>query len=240
MSSGRAGVESAGARAMAATSGGKRPRGRPPRITPRAIIDAAMQLLATRPPEDISLALVATSLSAPTMSLYHYFPNRAALLHAVADHAFSLFRFPASQLRKPWQEALLAWVWAVQRHCDRHPIAFKIMSVEGQASPAWLKVQGPLLRILKEAGLSGRALAFAVCCFHSQAIGLIVAERWAHPAREVSLPRAPVEGLDTALQQAHRELEAHLAKIRRDEVLAFGFRAIVHSLEPLVPRRRSA
>jgi AcrR family transcriptional regulator len=225
---------------MAAASGGKRPRGRPPRLTPAAIVEAAMALLAAHPPEEISLALVARSLAAPTMSLYHYFPNQTVLLEAVADHAFSLFRFPEAQLRKPWPQALLAWLWAVQRHCVRHPVSFKIMSVEGQASPAWMKVQRPLLKIFQRAGLSGRPLTFAMSCFHSQAMGLIVAESWAAPARAIHRPRGPLEGLDAAEQQAQRDLDAHLAKIRRDEVLAFGFRAIVHSLEALVPRRRSA
>jgi AcrR family transcriptional regulator len=170
----------------------------------------------------------------PTMSLYNYFPNHAALLSAVGDYAFSLFRFPKSQLRKPWQETLLAWLWAVDRHFERHPIAFKMISVEGQVSPAWSKVQEPLLEVMAGLGLKGKELTFALCWFTSQAIGLMLVEASAHPSRQLGTQFRADANSETA-EQVLRELIKHKPAIRREDILEFGFRGMIRSLEQLLP-----
>lgn len=222
--------------AKPAAAGARRPRGRPPRITPEAIIGKAMELLATRSADEIGIALVASSLDAPPTSIYNYFPNSAALLNAVGDHAFSLFRFPATHLRKSWQEALLAWLWALQRHCARHPIAFKIMSIEGHSSKAWTRARAPVLEILRGMGFAEQRLAFAMCWFTNQAIGLMYAESVSHSARR---GQPEYEGLDelpeTQREQFH-SVARHMARVRHEDVLEFGFTSIVRSLKQLLER----
>lgn len=213
----------------------KRPRGRPPRLSEQAIIDKTMELLTTHSADDISMAMVAESLSIPTMSLYNYFANHAALLNAVSDYAFSLFKFPASQLQKPWQEALLAWLWALQQHFDRHPVAIKIVSVEGQASLAWIKVMAPVLQVLKNLGLKGSGLAFAIAWFTSETIGLMMIESSAHPSRQVFASREVFTDLDAEEQSDHLQLKKHIGKLKRDDVLDFGFQSAIRSLERLIP-----
>lgn len=213
----------------------KRPRGRPPRLSEQAIIDKTMELLTTRSADDISMAMVAESLAIPTMSLYNYFANHAALLNAVSDYAFSLFKFPASQLQKPWDEALLAWLWALQKHFDQHPVAIKIVSVEGQASLAWIKVMTPVMQVLKGLGLKGPALTFAIAWFTSETIGLMMIESSAHPSRQVYAFREVFEELDNEEQSDHLLLKKHIGKIRRDDVLDFGFQSAIRALRTLLP-----
>lgn len=215
----------------------KRPRGRPPQRSVQLIIDQTMDLLATRAPEDISMALVAESLGIPTMSLYNYFPNHSALLNAVGDYAFSLFRFPKSNLQKPWREVLLAWLWAVDRHFERHPVAVKMMAVEGHISTAWTKAQEPLLHVMAGLGLKGRELTFALCWFTSQAIGLMLVEASAHSSRQ--LAGHPETSDESKLaEQVLRELARHKRAIRRKDVLEFGFRGIIDTLEKLLPAEK--
>lgn len=211
----------------------KRPRGRPPRITPEAIIGRTMELLATRSAEEIGIALVAASLAAPPTSIYNYFPNSAALLNAVGDHAFSLFRFPSTQLRKPWPEALLAWLWALQRHCERHPIAFKIMSIEGHSSKAWTRARAPLLQILQQLGFENQRLAFAMCWFTNQAIGLIYAESVSQAARRSEPEYEGLDDLPAPQRESFRTVRRYMAKVKRDDVLEFGFASIVRALGQL-------
>jgi AcrR family transcriptional regulator len=223
----------------AATIAEKRPRGRPPRITSEAIIEKTMELLATRNAEDIGIALVAASLAAPPTSIYNYFPNSAALLNAVGDHAFSLFRFAPKHLHKEWQDALLAWMWALQRHCERHPISFKIMSIEGHSSKAWTRARAPVLQILQDMGFEKQRLAFAMCWFTNQAIGLMYAESVSHSARR-SEPE--YEGLDELPQQQReqfRTVRKYMAKVKHEEVLEFGFISIVRSLALLADDEQS-
>ena len=220
-------------RPVANSSGVKRSRGRPPQRSVQLIIEQTMELLTTRAPEDISMVLVAESLGIPTMSLYNYFPNHSALLNAVGEYAFSLFRFPKSQLQKNWREALLAWLWAVDRHFERHPVAFKMILVEGHISPAWNKVQEPLLHVMSGLGLRGRELTFALCWFTSQAIGLMLVEPSAHSSRQRT--GHPDTSDDSEAEQVLRELARHKPAIRRKDVLEFGFRGIIDALEKLIP-----
>jgi AcrR family transcriptional regulator len=224
--------------ASAASERVKRPRGRPPRLSEQAIIDKTMELLTTHSADDISMAMVAESLAIPTMSLYNYFANHAALLNAVSDYAFSLFKFPSSQLQKPWQEALLAWLWALQEHFDRHPVAIKIVSIEGQASLAWTKVMTPALQVLKNLGLKGPELTFAIAWFTSETIGLMLIESSAHPSRQVYAMREVFPDLKTEAQDDHQLLKKHIGKIRRDDVLNFGFRSAIRALEQLIPTEK--
>lgn len=212
----------------------KRPRGRPPRITSDAIIARTMELLATRSSEEISIALVATSLAAPPTSIYNYFPNSAALLNAVGDHAFSLFRFAPTHLRKGWQEALLAWLWALQRHCEKHPIAFKIMSIEGHSSKAWTRARAPVLQILQELGFEKQQLAFAMCWFTNQAIGLMYAESVSQSARRSEPAYEGLDELPPHQREQFQTMGKYMARVRHDAVLEFGFTSIVRSLESLV------
>jgi len=220
-----------------ATERAKRPRGRPPRLSEQAIIDKTMELLTSHSADDISMAMVAESLAIPTMSLYNYFANHAALLNAVSDYAFSLFKFPRSQLQKPWQEALLAWLWALQEHFDRHPVAIKIVSVEGQASLAWTKVMTPAMEVLKGLGLKDSALTFAIAWFTSETIGLMMIESSAHPSRQVYAQREVFPGLNGDAQADHLLLKKHIGKIRRDDILNFGFRSAIRALEQLIPAK---
>jgi AcrR family transcriptional regulator len=215
----------------AATS---RPRGRPPRITPDAIIAQTMELLTTRSADEISIALVASSLGAPPTSIYNYFPNGAALLNAVGDHAFSLFRFAPTRQRKDWQDVLLAWLWALQRHCERHPIAFKIMSIEGHSSKAWTRARAPVLQILHELGFEKQRLAFAMCWFTNQAIGLMYAESVSQSARRNEPEYEGLDELQPEQQEQFRTVRKYMAKVKQEEVLEFGFTSIVHSLALLV------
>lgn len=223
----------------AAPAAPKRPRGRPPQLSQQKIVDKAMELLANRAPEDLSLSLVAEALAQPTMSLYYHFPNLKTLLEAVADHAFSLFKAPPVRAHDPWQTTLLNWLWALQRLCDRYPVTLKIISVEGRPSPAWMRVRAPLLRLLQAQGLDGKALAFASNWFINQAVGLIVLEHAAHLSRQ-TFAEDRLEHLDEADRAIYQVLQQHLPKIRRDEVLEFGFRAMIGTLEGLVAQQDAA
>jgi AcrR family transcriptional regulator len=198
-----------------------------------------MELLATRSAEEISIALVAASLAAPPTSIYNYYPNSAALLNAVADHAFSLFRFAPVHLRKEWQAALMAWLWGLQRHCERHPIAFKIMSIEGHSSKAWTRARAPVLQILQELGFEKQRLAFAMCWFTNQAIGLIFAESVSQSARRNEPEYEGLDELPEPQRESFSTVRRYMPKVKHEEVLEFGFTSIVRSLALLVDAERN-
>jgi AcrR family transcriptional regulator len=212
----------------------KRPRGRPARLSRQAIIDQAMALLATRSADELTLTSVAAGLGTATMSLYNYFPNHEALLNAVADHAFSLLKLPKQKANEPWQETVLAWLWALQHHCQRYPVVFKMIGLEGQLSTAWLKVCAPIIQLLRDQGLEGDGLAFVSAWFANHTIGFMLAEASA-PAFRHPISLSHLEKLSPEEQELFLSLRGHLPAVSTEKVLDFGFRLLIKGIEQLVP-----
>lgn len=221
-------------KSAAAASKPRRPRGRPARLSHQVIIEQAMALLATRSADELTLTSVAAGLGTATMSLYNYFPNHEALLNAVADHAFSLFKVPKPRARQTWQEAMLAWLWALQRHCAQHPVVFKIIGLDGQVSAASLKVFAPVLKIFRELGLEGEDLAFVMAWFTSHAVGLMLTEASA-PAFRHPIALGHLEKLTPEEQEAFLMMRPYMEKVSREQVLEHGFRLIITGVEALLP-----
>ena len=211
-------------------------QGRPRRLSHDAVLDAALELLGEIPLEAFTLAKLAQRLGASTMSLYTYYPSRDGLLEAVAERAFHLFVAP--EPRGNWRDRVLDWLWALQRHVDLHPIATKLMAWNGRVPMAWLRIWTPILALLREQGLEGRALAVTFDWFINAAIGLIVTQ---HSATQVTKSAAvgdigafaPEEGM--LLLRFFYDLQS----VERDSRFALGFRRLIEGLEASIAEARN-
>lgn len=206
----------------------RRSRGRPPKITPERVIEATMSLLEDKAPEEISMAEVAARLGIPVMSLYNHYPNTSVLLQAVADHSFSQFRMPRTAADAPWQTVLRDWLRELARHCDRHPVALRIMSIEGRATPAWRRILSPLLAVLQGTGVDDQHASLLLAWITSQALGLIYIEEFADPARRLAPLTTAALGEGVPYLAA---LNQCLPEVQRQDVLELGFQAMVDGLE---------
>lgn len=214
----------------------RRSPGRPPRFSRQSIIEKTMELLVSLRAEDITFAKLAESLNTVPMSLYNYFPNREALLNAVADHAFSLLKLPKARPDQSWQEQLLAWLWAVQRHCQRHPVIFKVLRFEGRLSAAWVRATVPVNHILCGLGLRGQDLALASSWFVADGMGLIISESVA-PVYRLPMGLVHIDELPPPEQELYLDIRRNLATLSGEQWLEFGFRQLIHGVERLVPRQ---
>jgi AcrR family transcriptional regulator len=212
----------------------KRSPGRPAGLSQAAIVAAALELLTTCTTDELSFAKLADYFGVAPMTLYNYFPNRDALLNAVADHAFSLLKLPKARAGQSWQEQLLAWLWALQRHCKQHPVVFKVMGFEGGLSAAWLAATAPVYRILRALGWEGRELAQVSSWFMADAMGLIIADALL-PTYRRPPALAHLEKLDADAQAMHLTLRKDLIDIPSGEWLEFGFRRLLAGLEQIAP-----
>lgn len=214
------------------TTAGRRAPGRQARLSREKIIDQALALLEELPVEDLTMTRIAERLGTTTMALYKYFPNRDALLGAVAEHIFSLFD-PAMPAGGTWQERLLGWLLALQQHLERYPAMLKLAGWEGRLSGAWIRVLASVAQLLEERGLSGERLAFVLVWFMSSAVGLMRTEpdSWAY---RQSYSLAALDQLGPKEQQLFMQLLPHLPNTDRVEVTAFGLRQLVVTLERIL------
>ena len=198
------------------------------------IVQATRTLLETSAPSDVSFARVARQLSVPASSVYNYFANRDVLFAAVAADVFASFAFTDPGDTVAWQQRLSAWLHELDQFIERNPVAFRVMATSSQASPAWVHVRAPLLRVLKSLGLAGRELVLVHSWCEAQVIGLLLVEN--HAGRNRSNASGPLQvaldddDTDTMAELARR---AHLPSIRREEILQLGFDAIIDALERL-------
>ena len=212
----------------------RRARGRPRRLAPEAVLDAALTLFEDEPAEEFTLGRLARRLGVPVTSLYTCFPNRDALLDAAADRVFARFDWKPTP-RAPWTEVLLSWMHAVQRHFRRYPIAQQLLSWDRRISPAWLRVLAPIITLLHGQGLRGATLVQTFSWLNSGTIGLIMSHAYntrhaVRPALGATELAAGGEGLGAQL-----EFWSHVKALDHDQSLDAGFRVLVAGVAAALP-----
>ena len=88
-------------------------------LSPDAITAAALAAGDSDGPEAMTMRRIAARLGCDPMALYRHFPDRAALLDAVADRA--LADVPPPDPDRPWDERLTGALTAVRAAALRHP-----------------------------------------------------------------------------------------------------------------------
>jgi AcrR family transcriptional regulator len=124
-------------------------RGRPPRVTPEQIVDAAVALVLAEPGEPLTMARVASSVGLTPMALYRHFKDRDELMDAVVGQILQE-RNAAIPHDGPWQDQLRAWVLGGLEYLV--PCAQIVQVVFAGGSSRWLHDAATLVRILEQAG----------------------------------------------------------------------------------------
>jgi AcrR family transcriptional regulator len=202
------------------------------RLSRKIIVEAALHLLSETTPDRFTLAPLAKSLNATTMSLYTYFESREALLSAVAEHVFSLLE--ESPPTERWQDQIYNWLSTLKRHLDRYPAAIELMAYEDNPiTPAWFKTLMPVVELLNKQGLAGPRLAFVMDWFQSTALGLVHAQLGASGRRE-RFSMVEVGTFDPGVRRLATDLYLDYYNVDSEALIDFGFRWIVTGLEQLI------
>jgi AcrR family transcriptional regulator len=215
---------------LAAPAGRSKPRARNS-LSREAIVAEAAAMASEGALDALTLRGLAERLNTSPMSLYTYFRSRDALLNALADHVFALFEVPPST--GTWQDDVRNWLQATHDHFVRHPIAPKIIVWDGHVCPAWLKTWFPLGRLLKEQGLEGSRLAFAMSWFTTAGMGFINS-RINSPQQHKLSTIAHIDGLDADDGRFAVELWLHFQDVDQKAALVFGFDVLIGGLEAIV------
>lgn len=198
--------------ARAATGAPPR-RGRPPRLSREAILDAAFALLERTPREPLTAARVAAEVDAVPAALYRHFASLDDLLDGILARALRAVEATPVRRRAAWPAQIRDWMLALRSALLRYPAALALIGRRGRTSPAWLEAVAVPIPMLRRAGLRGATLARAHLWLTETTVALVVQEA------ALSLPDQ-LRGARAALRETAPESRALLLPLlaRLDDV----------------------
>jgi TetR/AcrR family tetracycline transcriptional repressor len=120
------------------------------------IVDAAMQLLDDEGLGALTMRRLGSELGVEGMALYRHFPNKEALVDAVAAHLFDLVELPDPETT-PWRQGVHDVVNSYRDAGLAHPIAFRLLATRRAFDARLFDIGQCLLRLLERGGIAGTA-----------------------------------------------------------------------------------
>ena len=102
--------------------------------------------------EALTMRRLADEVGAAAMTLYHYVPNKEALLDGMVDVVFGEIELPTTDV--DWKTALRRRAVSTREALNRHRWAVGLMESRTTPGPATLRLHNAVLRVLREAGFS--------------------------------------------------------------------------------------
>ena len=102
--------------------------------------------------ESLTMRNLADALGAGVMSLYHYVPNKEALLDGMVDIVFSEIELPSTDVE--WKTAMRRRAISTREVLNRHRWAVGLMESRTTPGPASLRLHNAVLGCLREGGFS--------------------------------------------------------------------------------------
>lgn len=134
------------------TSGQKsRSAGRPAKLTREQVLQAAMALLKEGQGAAFSIRQLADRLQTVPGNLYTYFPNKEALLDALAERALSALQIEINDTL-PWELCLKQWLEGLRRTLKNQPELMFLIGMAGTA-PSTLRLLDSMARLIASSGV---------------------------------------------------------------------------------------
>jgi TetR/AcrR family transcriptional regulator, tetracycline repressor protein len=192
-----------------------RTRGRPPSLTEGGIVTAALRLTREVGLDNLSMRALARELGAPTMTIYHYVPNKEALRRLVMNHVLREIPIPGPE-EGTWDERLRRLEREARRVFKDHP-GVSAQLVDGGSEEATRLAEG-VLDILRDGGFSSEAAVLCFTTVYTFMTGQIDLD--AMTAAIVSgSPTTTLDGVTGS------------ARYSRDELFEFGFDVVIEGLK---------
>jgi AcrR family transcriptional regulator len=121
-------------------------------LSKERVLTTAVALAARDGIESLTMRKLADELGAGAMSLYHYVPNKEALLDAMVDIVFGEIELPSTDV--DWKTAMRRRAISTREVLNRHRWAVGLMESRTTPGPASLRLHDAVLGCLREAGFS--------------------------------------------------------------------------------------
>jgi len=232
------------ARAAASRASADRPdrpaparRGRPPRLSRDALLDAALVLLERAPRESLTVARVAAEVDAVPAALYRHFASLDELLDGVLARALAGVSAAPVRARAAWPGQIRDWMTSLRRELLRYPQVLGLLGRRGRTSPAWLEAVVTPLAILERAGLRGALLARTHLWLTETTVALVVQEAALSLPEQVRGARAALREMTPERRAALAPLVGQIGTLDADDTFAFAVERTIAAIAVLVDAR---
>jgi AcrR family transcriptional regulator len=117
------------------------------------IIDAALTYVDANCLADLSMRRLGGELGVEAMSLYRYFPSKAALLDGVACRLLSDLDLPEAGDGAEWEPCARAYARSFRQIARAHPRLFPLLATVGPSNDTLENVTRRMVNLWREAGL---------------------------------------------------------------------------------------
>jgi AcrR family transcriptional regulator len=121
-------------------------------LSTERVLDAAVALAVRDGIEALSMRRLADALGVAVMTLYHYVPNKEALLDRMVDAVFGEIELPTTDV--DWRTAMRRRALSTRETLNRHRWAIGLMESRTTPGPNSLRLHDAVLGVLREAGFS--------------------------------------------------------------------------------------
>ncbi len=199
------------------------------RLSRELFVEAALALIDRDGVDGLSMRRLGTELGVDPMAVYHYFPNKAAVLDAIVEALYAEMEQEPAPAGLSWREYLVWFFSRLRSVLRRHPHAIGTFATRPSYAPATLLSGDRALGVVMRSGLSARQALILVNCLRGFTIGRLLAE--------VSDPvGGPVPAPEEAGTAMDAETFPHLALAiaagyDADEQFELGLEALITGFE---------
>jgi AcrR family transcriptional regulator len=140
------------------------------RLSCERIIDAAVQYTDAHCLDDLSMRRLGAELGVEAMSLYRYFPSKAALLEAVVSRLLRDLRLP-SPGSADWEPQVRAYARSFREIARGHPQLIPLLAALGPRNPTLASIHEQMVPLWRSAGLEHDLAPRAQCALHGYLTG---------------------------------------------------------------------
>ncbi len=177
---------------------GRGPQGPPrPRLSREEVVRAALAIVDRDGFEGFSMRKLGAELGVDPMAVYHYFPNKAAVLDGIVDAVQSEI-VPLPDDDAPWDIRLREIIRAWRRALRAHPHALPVLSTHPVLSETGLRQWEAAAEILHSVGFMPVEALQAIRCISGYVVGVTLAEVGQQPG---GVPDPTMEEVATRIAQ---------------------------------------
>jgi AcrR family transcriptional regulator len=167
-------------------------------LTHERVLRTAIALAQREGLESLTMRRLAAELGAGAMTLYHYVPNKEALLDGMVEIVFAEIELPTTDV--DWKTALRRRALSTRAALNRHRWAVGLMESRTTPGAASLRLHDAVLGVLREAGFS---IELAI-----QAYSVQDAYVYGFALQEKSLPFEDAEGAAAVAEAQYGQYDA--------------------------------